>query len=184
MNVITSRLPVRERRRLSLARLGLLNGVLGAALVGAGVASYFAVAGASSAPAAPRTATVQRGVVLSTTSATGTLQAAQALNVGFTSAGTITSIAVKAGQRVERGQILGRMDSTSARQAVQQAEAAVANAQAQYEQTLTGESAQQRKQDALTITQAQQALANARASARQDARQSVASVAQASGPPT
>ena len=47
MNVITSRLPA-ERR---LPRLGVLNGVLGAALIGAGVASYYAVAG-TSAPAA------------------------------------------------------------------------------------------------------------------------------------
>jgi len=73
MNAITSRLPLREagsRFPRSFARLGLLNGVLGAALVGVGVASYFAVAGTGTAPAAVRTASVQRGVVLSTTSAT------------------------------------------------------------------------------------------------------------------
>jgi multidrug efflux pump subunit AcrA (membrane-fusion protein) len=179
MNVITSRLPVRDGRRPSLARLGLLNAVLGAAVVGAGVASYFAVAGASSPPAAPRTATVQRGVVLSTTSATGTLQAAQALNVGFTTAGTITAVDVKPGQRVRRGQALGRVDPISAQQALQQAEASLANAQAQYEQTLTGETAQERKQDALSITQAKQAVANARAAQKQDARQSAAAIAQA-----
>ena len=179
MNVITSRLPVRDGRRLSLARLGLLNGVLGAAVVGAGVASYFTVAGASSSPAAPRTATVERGVVLATTSATGTLQAAQALNVGFTSAGTITDVYVKPGQQVRRGQALGRIDAASAQQALQQAEASLTNAQAQYELTLTGETAQERRQDALSITQAEQALANGRAAQNLDGRQSAAAVAQA-----
>ena len=121
---------------------------------------------------------MQRGVVLSTTSATGTLQAAKELNVGFTTAGTITSIAVKPGERVAKGQLLGRIDSTSAQQALQQAEASLATAQAQYEQTLTGETAQQRRQDALSITQAKQSLANAKATQRQDRQQSTASVAQ------
>ena len=181
MNVITSRLPaVRGRRAIpgALRSLGLLNGVLGAALIGAGVASYFVVAGTSTPPAAVRTATVTRGVVLSTTSATGTLQAAKELNVGFTGAGTITSIAAKPGQRVTQGQLLGRIDSTTAEQALQQAQASLSTAQAQYEQTLTGETAQQRKQDALSVTQAKDALANAKATQKQDARQSAASVAQ------
>lgn len=175
MNVITSRLPA-ERR---LPRIGLLNGALGVALVGAGVGSYFVVAGTGATTAPPRTATVQRGVVLSTTSATGTLQAARALNVGFTNAGTITEIDVKPGERVKRGEILGRVDPTSAEQSLRQAVAALANAQAQYEQTLTGETTQQRRQDALSVKQAKQTLANAKAAQKQDARQSAASVGQA-----
>ncbi|HLX19013.1 MAG TPA: biotin/lipoyl-binding protein [Gaiellaceae bacterium] len=182
MNVITSRLPLRETgRRLprSIARLGPLNIALGAALVGAGVGSYFAVAGTSSTPAAVRTATVQKGVVLSTTSATGTLQAAQELSVGFTTAGTVTAVDVKPGERVKRGQALGRIDSTSAQQALQQAQASLANAQANYEQTLTGETAIERKQDALSVTQSKQSLANAKASQKQDSVSSAASVAQA-----
>jgi multidrug efflux pump subunit AcrA (membrane-fusion protein) len=178
MNVISSRLPLRAAHR-RFPQLGLLNGVLGAVFIGAGVASYFAVAGTGTAPAAPRTATAQRGVVLSTTSATGTLQAARALNIGFTNAGTITEIDVKAGERVGRGEILGRIDSSAATQSLQQAEAALASAQAQYEQTLTGETARQRRQDALSVEQARGALANAKASQKQDARQSAASVLQA-----
>ncbi|HEY5100502.1 MAG TPA: HlyD family efflux transporter periplasmic adaptor subunit [Gaiellaceae bacterium] len=181
MNVITSRLPaVRGRRAIPRAfrSLGLLNGIMGAALIGAGIGSYFVVAGTSTPAAAVRTATVTRGVVLSTTSATGTLQAAKELNVGFTGAGTITSIGVKPGQRVTQGQLLGRIDSTTAEQALQQALASLATAQAQYEETLTGETAQQRKQDALSVTQAKDALANAKATRKQDARQSAASVAQ------
>src|SRR5487761_1847906 len=69
MNVIPSRLPaVRGRRAIprGLRGLGLLNGVLGAALIGAGIGSYFVVAGTSTPATAVRTATVTRGVVLST----------------------------------------------------------------------------------------------------------------------
>jgi len=175
MNVITSHLPA-ERR---VPRIGFLNGALAVALAGAGVASYFAVAGSGTTATPPRTAAVQRGVVLSTTSATGTLQAARALDVGFTNPGTITEIDVKPGERVQRGQILGRIDATSAQQSLQQAEAALANAQAQYEQTLTGETAQQRRQDALSVKQARQTLANTKAAQKQDAKQSSASVLQA-----
>ena len=181
MNVITSRLPLGSAgRRLprSLGRFGLANWVLGAALVGAGIAAYFVVAG-TSAPSVPvRTSAVTRGVVLATTSATGTLQAAEELAVGFTNAGTVTGVSVKPGQHVRRGQVLGRIDPTSATQALQQADASLANAEAGYEQTLTGETAQQRKQDSISKRQSQQSLANARASARMDAKQSAATVAQ------
>lgn len=178
MNVITSRLP-HGAAAGRFPRVGILNGILGAALAGAGIASYFVVAGTSAPAAAVRTATAQRGVVLSTTSATGTLQAAQELDVGFTTAGTVTSVNVEPGERVRRGQLLGRIDATTARQGLQQSEASLATAQAQYAQTLTGETAQQRRQDALSITQANESLANAKATANQDARQSAASVAQA-----
>jgi hypothetical protein len=57
MNVVSSRLPAGASRRLlpgTLARLGVLNGVLGAALVGAGVASYFVVAGTGATIVPPR----------------------------------------------------------------------------------------------------------------------------------
>jgi len=179
MSVITSRLPADRRLPRAIARLGFLNGLLGAALIGAGVGAYFAVAGTGTTTVPPRTATVQRGVVLSTTSATGTLQAATELNVGFMAAGTITSVAVKPGERVKRGQVLGRIDDTSAQQSLDQAQASLATAQAQYEATLTGETAVQRRQDALSIAQAKQTLANAEATKKQDAAQSAASVTQA-----
>lgn len=179
MSVITSRLPADRRLPGVLRRFGFLNWALGAALVGAGIGSYFAVAGSGTTVTAPRTATVQKGVVLATTSATGTLQAANELAVGFTAAGTITSVDVKPGERVKRGQVLGRIDDTTARQSLEQAQASLATAQAQYESTLTGETAQQRKQDALSVTQSRQSLANARAAQKQDARSSAVSVAQA-----
>src|SRR5581483_3499892 len=159
MSVITSRLPADRRLPRAIARLGFLNGLLGAALIGAGVGAYFAVAGTGTTTVPP--------------------QAATELNVGFMAAGTITSVAVKPGERVKRGQVLGHIDDTSAQQSLDQAQASLATAQAQYEATLTGETAVQRRQDALSIAQAKQTLANAEATKKQDAAQSAASATQA-----
>jgi multidrug efflux pump subunit AcrA (membrane-fusion protein) len=181
MNVVTDRVPLGARRRFptTLRRLGVLNAVLAAALAGAGVGSYFAVAGTGTKPAPVRTATAERGVVTSSVSASGTLQAPTQVGVDFEASGRLTSVAVKAGQQVAKGQALGTIDSTTAQQAVQQAEASLASAQAQYEQTVTGETAQQRRQDALSIAQAKQSLASALATVRMDGKSSAAAVAEA-----
>ena len=186
MSAISSRVPGVGPRR-GFGRLGLVNGVLVALLAAAGVGAYLVVSQTTSTSTGTvRTASVSRGVVLSTVSATGTLQSANQLSVGFVSSGTLTAVAAKVGQHVKRGQLLGRIDATSARQGLAQAEASLATAQAQYRQTLQGETPQQRAQDALGITQAQMsvknasaALANARRTAALDRTTSAASVAQA-----
>ena len=166
MNAITDRLPSGlTARRVPhwLGRLGVVNGLLAVLLVGAGVAAYLTIGtGSSTSNAAVRTATVQRGVVLSTLSATGTLQAATQLSLGFTSSGEIVSVNVKAGQHVKKGQVLGRIDSTSAHQSLLQAEASLKTAQANLQTTLTGETPQQRAQDAVTVAQARQSVVNAK----------------------
>lgn len=184
MSAITSRLPATASRR----RLGVVNGLLLVLLAGAGVAAYMVVSanGTSPSTGTVRTATAQRGVVMSTVSATGTLQAARQLDVGFQSSGTLTAVNVRVGQHVRRGQTLGKIDATAARQTLRQAESSLATAQAQYEQTLTGETPQQRTQDSLSVRQAEMQLASAKAALRSahqtantDARASTASVAQA-----
>jgi len=166
MNAITDRLPSGlTARRVPhwLGRLGVVNGLLAVLLVGAGVAAYLMIGtGSSTSNAAVRTATVQRGVVLSTLSATGTLQAATQLSLDFASSGQIVSVTVKAGQHVKKGQVLGRIDSTSAHQSLLQAEASLKTAQANLQTTLTGETPQQRAQDAVTVAQARQSVVNAK----------------------
>ncbi|HEY5059161.1 MAG TPA: biotin/lipoyl-binding protein [Gaiellaceae bacterium] len=168
MNAITSRLPSRlTGRRLPgrFARLGPLNLLLVAGLVGAGVAAYLTVGVSTpSTSGTVRTAAVTRGVVLSTISATGTLQAATDLSLNFASSGQLVAVNVKAGQQVKKGQALGRIDPTSARQALLQAQASLKTANANYESTLTGETSQQRAQDAVSIAQARQSVANAKLS--------------------
>jgi multidrug efflux pump subunit AcrA (membrane-fusion protein) len=168
MNAITSRLPSRlTGRRLPgrLARLGPLNLLLAAVLVAAGVGAYFATRVSSpSTSGAVRTAAVTKGVVLSTISATGTLQAATDLSLNFTSSGQLVSVNVTAGQHVKKGQVLGRIDPTSAKQGLMQAEASLKTTDANYESTLTGETSQQRAQDAVSVAQARQSVKNAKIS--------------------
>ena len=98
------------------SRYRWVNAVLAAAVVGLGVGAYFTV-NSSSTPATQasiRTAAVTRGVVLSSVSATGNIQAASQLSVDFRTSGTISAVHVKVGQHVKAGQILGRIDPTDA----------------------------------------------------------------------
>ena len=166
MNAITDRLPsglTARRLPRGLRRIGVVNGILAVLLIGAGVAAYLTIGtGSSTSNAAVRTATVQRGVVLSTLSATGTLQAATQLSLNFASSGEIVSVNVKAGQHVKKGQVLGRIDATSAHQSLLQAEASLKTARANLQTTLTGETPQQRAQDAVTVAQARQSVVNAK----------------------
>lgn len=168
MNAITDRLPsglTARRLPRRLGQIGFVNAILAALLAGAGVGAYFTVGNSSPASSgAVRTATVTRGVVLSTISATGTLQAATQLSLNFASSGELTAVKVAAGQKVKKGEVLGRIDATSARQAVTQAEASLATANANLQTTLTGETAPQRAQDAVSLAQARQSVANAKTS--------------------
>jgi multidrug efflux pump subunit AcrA (membrane-fusion protein) len=168
MNATSTRLPVRLPSGLTRSRVGrvsILNALLATLLVGVAVAAYLTVGQSTTSTAGTtNTAAVDRGVVLSTVSATGTLQAAKQLSVNFTSSGELRSVNVTTGQRVKAGQLLGKIDSTSAHQTLLQAQASLTSAEAQYQQTLTGETAQQRQQDALSVSQARQSVTNAKIS--------------------
>ena len=88
-----------------------------------------ALGSSSSASAATRTATVQRGVVTTSVSASGSVASAGDVAANFQTGGTLTALLVKQGQHVTKGQVLARIDSLSARQSVQEAEASLATAQ-------------------------------------------------------
>ena len=146
------------------SRYRWVNAVLAAAVVGLGVGAYFTV-NSSSTPATTasiRTAAVTRGVVLSSVSATGNVQAASQLSVNFRTSGTLSAVLAHVGEHVKAGQILGRIDPTDAKAAVSEAEASLKTAQANLEQTLTGETAAQRAADALSLRQARAQITTAK----------------------
>ncbi len=187
---IAGRLP-RGRRSTSVGapRSRWLNVVLAATVGGLAAGAYYVVTSSpstSSTLGSVRTAPVTRGVVLSSVSATGSVEPATQLAVSFQASGTLTDVAVKAGQHVRAGQILGRLDAATASTAVQQAEAALKTAQANLEQTLTGETAAQRAADALSLRQARSQITTAEASVTtakrqlaQDAAAALTSIGQA-----
>ena len=104
--------------------------------------------------------------------------------------GRLTQVAVRAGERVKAGQLLGRLDASTARAGVLNAQASLASAKSNLQQTLAGETTQQRAVDALSVTQsnaqvatAKTSLASARTQLRQDERTTAATVAQAGSSP-
>lgn len=97
--------------------------------------------GSSSASSAAeqRTATVKRGVVQSTVSGNGSLEAAQQAELNFGASGEVTEIDVEAGQKVSKGEVLARIDSSSARASLASAEAQLSEAEETLEAAEEGE---------------------------------------------
>jgi HlyD family secretion protein len=104
---------------------------LGALCAGAIAAAVLVVGpSSSSAVSVTRTAKVAQGVVQSTVSGTGNLQAASQLNLGFKTSGTVTAIYVTQGEHVTQGQLLAALDPQSAEVTLEQAKAALQSAEA------------------------------------------------------
>ena len=87
----------------------------------------------SEAPAF-RTATVERGSVKSTVSATGTLGAVQTIQVGTQVSGQVAAIYADFNGHVRKGQLLARIDPQLQNQAVEEAQAQLERALATMEQ--------------------------------------------------
>ena len=103
-------------------------------VVGGGGLVAYRRADATDAPAY-RFATIDRGDIESTVSATGTLSADTTVQVGTQVSGVVTNIYVDFNDHVRKGQLIARIDPTLAHQAVSDAEAGVARAQATLDQT-------------------------------------------------
>src|SRR5271170_6179302 len=120
-----------------------LNYLLGVACVGAIVAAFLVGGPASgSQSTVTRTATAAQGVVQSTVSGSGNLQAASQLNLGFKTGGTVTHVDVTQGEHVTQGQLLATLDPQSAEVTLEQAKATLQSAQADLakEEETDGES--------------------------------------------
>jgi len=81
-----------------------------------------------------RTATIERGSVKSTVSATGTLNAVKTIQVGTQVSGQIAAIYADYNGHVRKGQLLARIDPTLQNQAVEEAQAQLERALATMEQ--------------------------------------------------
>lgn len=79
-------------------------------------------------------ATVRRGTLLATVSATGALSPLRQAELAFSAAGPITKLDVKQGDQVKAGQLLAQLDSRALEFQVAQAEANLAAAQAKLDQ--------------------------------------------------
>lgn len=103
--------------------------VIVVAALGAG-AYYFinkqqATASAAAQQPALQTATVRQGNLILRASGTGTLIAANEVNLGFKTNGTLTTLNVKLGDQVKAGDLLGTLDSSTQQLALTQAQQAL-----------------------------------------------------------
>src|SRR5271169_2971585 len=117
--------------------------LLGALCAGAIAAAFIVVGPASgSQTVQSRTATAQSGVVQSTVSGSGNVQAASQLDLGFKTSGTVTHIYVTQGEQVAEGQLLATLDPQSAEVTLEQAKATLQSAEANLarEEETNGES--------------------------------------------
>jgi len=97
-------------------------------IVGGGTAYYLRrnlTASASTQSSTLQTATVTKGSIKLSASGTGTLISPAQAIFGFSVSGTVTEVLVKAGDVVEVGQLLARLDDTSAQLKYQQAQHAL-----------------------------------------------------------
>ncbi|MBS1892332.1 MAG: HlyD family efflux transporter periplasmic adaptor subunit [Actinobacteria bacterium] len=124
----------RRPERLHLPRRPLEWGLAIVALALVVIAGATLGGGSSTSSAASkRTATVGKGVVQSTVSGNGTLEPAQKVELSFGASGEVTAIDAKAGEKVKKGQVLARVDSSSARAGLASAEAALIEAEESVE---------------------------------------------------
>jgi membrane fusion protein, macrolide-specific efflux system len=108
------RLPPARALRSTMA-LNIALGVV--ALVGVGWAYQIVTASQNTSTtntAAGRAVPVSRGMVVATVSASGSVQSGNTASADFVTAGTISSISVKVGDTVTKGQVLATVDPTSA----------------------------------------------------------------------
>lgn len=156
-----------SRRRGRRGRSGLIvNGVIALAVALVVALTVWTVRDSDDQDGATgtQTATVDTGEVTATVSANGNIASGRTVNVDFEgTGGVVDQIYVKAGQKVRKGQVLARVDQTSARQSLQLARAQLASAEASYSTTVEGQTSQEEARDAQTVQQAELQVRTARA---------------------
>lgn len=164
------------RRRRRLPRRGvILNGVIVAAVLLVLALILVTVRGNGGEPATTaQTSTVSTGDVTATVSANGNIAAGTAVNAEFQgSGGVVTAVLVESGDRVRKGQVLARVDSTSAEQGLAKAQVQLRSAQASYAATVQGQTPAEHQRDQRSIDQVEVSVQSAVQNLR-SARQSLA----------
>jgi macrolide-specific efflux system membrane fusion protein len=112
--------------RLTLRRPAVaVNTALGVVLLAGGFWAYRTLAGddTPAAAASTRTVAVQEGTVTRTVTADGTVESAATATASFATGGTVTSISVRVGQKVAKGQVLAKVDPADAQRSLNAANA-------------------------------------------------------------
>jgi HlyD family secretion protein len=148
-----------SRVKTFIVKHKIITAILVIALIGGG---YYWYSVATTPPPQPTytLAPVTQGTLITSVTGTGQVSATNQLDVKSQASGTVTYVGVTEGQQVKAGDTLVKLDDTSARQAVRNAEADLASAQLSYNK-LTEPATQ------LSITQAQNSVSDAQQSLTQ-----------------
>ncbi len=85
-----------------------------------------------------RSATLARGALVAVVNATGSVKPASQIRLSFETAGIVSEVAVKAGDRVKAGDVIARLDATDLELALADAETALVVATTNYSRTVQG----------------------------------------------
>lgn len=116
-------------------------------------------------------AKVERGDVIQEVSATGTVEAAEEIDLRFKTSGIIESINVKIGQQVWKGNYLARLSSGDVYSQYLQAQALYNQARAKLDQLLAGATTEEIRVAEQVVENAETALNDAKAKADNDLEQ-------------
>ncbi len=110
-----------------------------AVVAGLSFVGYQAFAGRESAPSAElETVPVERGAIVATVNASGSIVPRTKVTLSFKMPGRVAEIAVEKGDQVKAGEVMAKLETTDLELAVDQAEAALAMSEAQLERTRKG----------------------------------------------
>lgn len=136
----------------------------------AAVVAILIASACSAAPVAPelRTAVVARGAVTQTVAVSGSVNAAGQVRLNFKTGGRLAEIYVAPGQQVTPGQPLARLDTTDLIVSLNQAQANVGSAQANYERTIAGASGEDLAIARQSVDNAQKSLGETQKTTQND----------------
>ena len=139
----------------------LLVGVL--TVVG-GYYGYNHFLGKATAEESPNTQVVQvtRGTLETTVSTVGSLTMPNQAKLGFTGGGTVTEVNVKLGDKVQKGQVLAKLDTASLERAVEQARTNLSTAEINLDEAKNPYAASDIADAEASVRDARVALENAR----------------------
>ncbi|MET8152120.1 efflux RND transporter periplasmic adaptor subunit [Actinoplanes sp. NPDC049668] len=118
-------MPVPHPRSL-LRGSAAVNAALGLLLVAGAYWAYEIVSGPDAGAAAAtstRTVAVRQGTVTASVTADGSVASAATADASFVTGGTVTSISVRVGDKVKKGQVLAKVDPAEAKRTLAAAEA-------------------------------------------------------------
>jgi multidrug efflux pump subunit AcrA (membrane-fusion protein) len=152
------RLPTKGR----LGRRGVASVVV-VLLVAMGVGAWLLTRPPGAQAAQTVTATVNTGTYQQTVSATGTLEPTRQADLDFAVSGRVTSVLIGAGDKVQKGDRLATLDTSSLDAALTSAQAQLDAAQAQYDDDVDADaSSTQLAADTAAVAAAESGLSQAK----------------------